>query len=91
MTANPQPTQPATDSLWTIARIHEALPGPVMIRRFLLDITHAPEHQVMNVFAAWQRVAATIEASTAGPTSHQQASTEGDLPSRAPATDWDSD
>jgi hypothetical protein len=30
-------------------------------RRFLLDLTHAPAHEVMNVFTAWQRVAATIE------------------------------
>jgi hypothetical protein len=48
-------------SLWTIARIQHALTHPVMERRFLTDLAHAPEHEVMNVFAAWRDVAATIE------------------------------
>jgi len=91
VTTDPQPDPPTTNRLWTIARIHDTLPGPAMIRRFLLDITHAPEHQVMNVFAAWQRVAATIEAIAAGPISHQQARPTDDLPSWAPATDRGSD
>lgn len=47
---------------WTIARIHNTLTSPVMARRFLLDITHAPAHQITSVFTAWQRVAASIEA-----------------------------
>lgn len=51
---------PPTRSLWTIARICQAL-SPLLERRFLLDLTHAPAHEVMNVFTAWQNVAATAE------------------------------
>lgn len=56
---------------WTIARIQNALTNQVLIRRFLLDLTHAPAHEVMNVFTAWQRVAATIEAGRSSPTGQQ--------------------
>ncbi|MFI0900806.1 hypothetical protein [Streptomyces sp. NPDC020983] len=55
----------ATHSLWTIARIQDVLTSPVLVRRFLLDLAHAPEPEVMNVFTAWRRVAATIEAHAA--------------------------
>ena len=48
--------------LWTIARIQNVLSSEVLIRRFLLDLTHAPEPRVMEVFTAWRRVAASIEA-----------------------------
>jgi hypothetical protein len=53
---------PVTHNLWTIARIQDVLTSPVLVRRFLLDMAHAPEPEVMNVFTAWRRVAATIEA-----------------------------
>ncbi|WP_333768671.1 hypothetical protein [Streptomyces sp. IBSBF 2435] len=53
-------TAPITHNLWTIARICQAL-SPLLERRFLLDLTHAPAHEVMNVFTAWQNVAATAE------------------------------
>jgi hypothetical protein len=62
VTRVPEVRSAATHSLWTIARIQNTLTSPVLIRRFLLDISHAPGHQVMNVFTAWQGVAATIEA-----------------------------
>lgn len=51
-----------THTLWTIARIQNVLTSPVLVRRFLLDLAHAPESEVMNVFTAWRRVAATIDA-----------------------------
>jgi hypothetical protein len=57
----PSTAAPATHNLWTIARIQSTLSSEVLIRRFLLDLTHAPAHEVMNVFTAWQKVAATIE------------------------------
>ncbi|MFF7158643.1 hypothetical protein [Streptomyces sp. NPDC008139] len=57
----PSTAAPSTHSPWTIARIQQTLSSEVMIRRFLLDLTHAPEHEVMNVFTAWQKVAAAIE------------------------------
>lgn len=68
MTADPATNPSAAHRVWTIARIQNALTSPVLIRRFLLDISHAPGHQVMNVFTAWQRVAATIEANASGTT-----------------------
>ncbi|WP_031512569.1 hypothetical protein [Streptomyces sp. NRRL F-5123] len=50
-----------THSLWTVARICRALNHTVLERRFLTDLTHAPEPDVMSVFTAWRKVAATIE------------------------------
>ena len=65
MTHDPTPPGPAGPAPWTIARIQNTLSAEVVIRRFLLDLIHAPEHRVMEVFAAWQNVAATIEANAA--------------------------
>jgi hypothetical protein len=48
-------------SLWTVAHICRALNHPTLERRFLTDLTHAPEPDVMSVFTAWRKVAATIE------------------------------
>jgi hypothetical protein len=62
MTPEGQEPPTATHSLWTIARIQNTLTNQVLIRRFLHDLTHAPAHEVMTVFTAWQHVAATIEA-----------------------------
>ena len=67
MTTTPGPApQPTTPNPWTIARIQNALTNPVLIRRFLLDISHAPGNRVMEVFTAWQCVAANIEANAYG-------------------------
>lgn len=52
---------------WTIARIQNTLTSQVLIHRFLMDLSHAPEDRVMEVFTAWQRVAATIEARAVDP------------------------
>jgi hypothetical protein len=51
----------AAHSLWTVARICAVLNHPVLERRFLTDLTHAPEPEVMSVFTAWRNVAATIQ------------------------------
>jgi hypothetical protein len=59
--ASPAPAH----NVWTIARIQHVLTSEVLIRRFLRDLTHAPEHEVMNVFTSWRHVAATIEVNTA--------------------------
>jgi hypothetical protein len=53
MTPEPDGISPVAHSLWTIARIQDVLTSPDLIRRFLLDITHAPGHRVMEVFTAW--------------------------------------
>jgi hypothetical protein len=60
--AGPRPdTSVTAHSLWTITRICRTLNHPVLERRFLTDLTHAPEPDVMSVFTAWRKVAATIE------------------------------
>jgi hypothetical protein len=68
MTLNHPVTRTAGQAPWTIARIQITLSNEVLIRRFLLDLTHAPEPRVMEVFTAWQRVAATIEANASSTT-----------------------
>lgn len=76
---NPRPatTPPAGQAApWTIARIQNTLSNEVLTRRFLLDLTHAPEPRVMEVFTAWQDVAATIEANAA----RQRTGAAGRLP-----------
>lgn len=65
----------STRDTWTIARIQNALAGETLIRRFLLDLTHAPEHRVMEVFTAWRTVATAIEARS--PHQHSTRQTEG--------------
>lgn len=65
MTSDPGTAVSAEGAPWTIARIQNTLSAEVVIRRFLMDLAHAPEHRVMEVFAAWRSVAATIEANAA--------------------------
>ncbi|MFJ3229221.1 hypothetical protein ACIPJS_38550 [Streptomyces sp. NPDC086783] len=42
---------------WTIERIRDALGNPALAQRFLLEINRAPAHQLLNVFARWERIA----------------------------------
>ncbi|WP_225850938.1 hypothetical protein [Streptomyces sp. HPF1205] len=88
MTPQPPATRTTEPNPWTIARIHDTLTSPVLIRHFLLDLTHAPAHEVMNVFAAWQRVAATIEANNAAtpPTAGQRDGLTPQIPDIVPPT-----
>lgn len=67
MTRDTHTAPSAAHKPWTIARIQNTLTSPVLIHRFLLDLSHAPEDRVMEVFTAWQRVAATIEARAVDP------------------------
>lgn len=50
---------------WTIERIRDALGAPSLVQRFLAEINRAPAHELLNVFAKWQRIAATMQASFA--------------------------
>jgi hypothetical protein len=58
-------------NLWTITRICRTLNHSALERRFLQDLTHAPEPDVMSVFTAWRKVAATIEQHAQRPRSPQ--------------------
>jgi hypothetical protein len=42
---------------WTIERIRDALGNPALAQRFLGEINRAPAHQLLQVFARWERIA----------------------------------
>ena len=46
-----------SDTPWTIERISTALGNPTLAQRFLLEINRAPAHQLLSVFAKWERIA----------------------------------
>ncbi|MET9445040.1 hypothetical protein [Streptomyces sp. NPDC006610] len=46
-----------SDQPWTIERIRDALGNPALAQRFLGEINRAPAHQLLQVFARWERIA----------------------------------
>ncbi|MFI2620489.1 hypothetical protein [Streptomyces sp. NPDC018584] len=42
---------------WTIERICDALGSPTLAQRFLGEINKAPAHELLHVFAKWERIA----------------------------------
>ncbi|MGW3635640.1 hypothetical protein ACWD7F_36930 [Streptomyces sp. NPDC005122] len=42
---------------WTIESIRDALGNPAIAQRFLSEINRAPAHQLLHVFARWERIA----------------------------------
>ncbi|MFF4257822.1 hypothetical protein ACFY1L_42210 [Streptomyces sp. NPDC001663] len=46
-----------SDHPWTIERIRDALGNPALAQRFLSEINRAPAHQLLTVFAKWERIA----------------------------------
>lgn len=46
---------------WTIETIRDALGAPSLAQRFLAEINRAPAHELLHVFAKWQRVAQNLE------------------------------
>ncbi|MFF4486240.1 hypothetical protein ACFY0F_07040 [Streptomyces sp. NPDC001544] len=42
---------------WTIERIRDALGNPALAQRFLAEINRAPAHELLAVFARWERIA----------------------------------
>lgn len=42
---------------WTIERIRDALGNPALARRFATELERAPAHQLLHVFAKWERIA----------------------------------
>lgn len=42
---------------WTIETIRDALGNPSLAQRFLSEINRAPAHQLLLVFAKWERIA----------------------------------
>ena len=46
-----------SDTTWTIESIRDALGNPALASRFLGEINRAPAHQLLHVFAKWERIA----------------------------------
>lgn len=46
-----------SDQPWTIERISDALGNPTLAQRFLGEINRAPAHELLQVFAKWERIA----------------------------------
>ncbi|MGV9427110.1 hypothetical protein ACWDO7_22840 [Streptomyces sp. NPDC003656] len=42
---------------WTIESIRDALGNPALAQRFLGEINRAPAHELLAVFARWERIA----------------------------------
>jgi hypothetical protein len=42
---------------WTIETIRDALGTPALAQRFLSEINRAPAHELLTVFAKWERIA----------------------------------
>ncbi|MEV5347153.1 hypothetical protein [Streptomyces achromogenes] len=46
-----------SEQTWTIESIRDALGNPALAQRFLSEINRAPAHQLLQVFARWERIA----------------------------------
>lgn len=46
-----------SDQPWTIESIRDALGNPTLAQHFLAEINRAPAHQLLAVFAKWERIA----------------------------------
>ncbi|MET9073899.1 hypothetical protein ABZX95_17365 [Streptomyces sp. NPDC004232] len=46
-----------SDQPWTIESIRDALGNPALAQRFLGEINRAPAHELLAVFAKWERIA----------------------------------
>lgn len=42
---------------WTIESIRDALGNPALAQRFLSEINRAPAHELLGIFARWERIA----------------------------------
>lgn len=42
---------------WTIETIRDALGNPTLSQRFLGEINRAPAHELLQIFAKWERIA----------------------------------
>lgn len=42
---------------WTIESIRDALGNPTLAQRFIGEINRAPAHELLHVFAKWERIA----------------------------------
>ncbi|QLJ01505.1 hypothetical protein HZZ00_11035 [Streptomyces sp. NEAU-sy36] len=50
-----------SDQNWTIESIRDALGNPALAQRFLGEINRAPAHELLTVFAKWERIAKNLD------------------------------
>ncbi|MGV9352329.1 hypothetical protein [Streptomyces misionensis] len=50
-----------SDQPWTIESIRDALGNPALAQRFLGEINRAPAHELLAVFARWERIAKNLD------------------------------
>lgn len=55
-----EPVLPGDTEPWTIQRIHDGLGHPDLAQRFLAEINRAPAHELLAVFAKWERIAGNL-------------------------------
>jgi hypothetical protein len=60
ISAGPEATM--SEQPWTIESIRDALGSPDLAQRFLAEINRAPAHELLAVFARWQRIAENLDA-----------------------------
>lgn len=46
-----------SETPWTIERIRDALGSPDLAQRFIGEINRTPAHELLGVFAKWERIA----------------------------------
>ncbi|TVL89790.1 hypothetical protein [Streptomyces sp. SAJ15] len=69
---------------WTIERIRDALGNPALAQRFLSEINKAPAHELLTVFAKWERIAKDTSAAV----QRGRALAEYDARGEDPPGDW---
>lgn len=72
-----------SDQPWTIERITEALGNPALAQRFLGEINKAPAHQLLTVFAKWERIAKDTRAAVERGREMSAAEARGEEPAGA--------
>jgi hypothetical protein len=60
ISAGPEATM--SEQPWTIESIRDALGSPDLAQRFLAEINRALAHELLAVFARWQRIAENLDA-----------------------------
>jgi hypothetical protein len=69
---------------WTIESIRDALGNPALAQRFLAEINRAPAHELLQVFARWERIAKDTVAAVERGREIAQAQAHGE----DPTADW---
>ncbi|MFF9705385.1 hypothetical protein ACF1FE_30065 [Streptomyces griseofuscus] len=70
-----------SDQPWTITSIRDALGTPALAQRFLAEINRAPAHELLAVFAKWERIAKDVVAAVDRGRGIAAAEARGDEPS----------